>query len=74
MRIPVAIAHVLAAALALAERKEGSLGSAASELARRIFRGVSTDRVDGDPAVFAVAKDAKPITSEDVDRSLAEWP
>ena len=65
---------VLAVARALAERKGGSLGSALSELARRGFRSASPARHDRDATVFAVDADAEPFTSEDVYRSLAEWP
>ena len=74
MRTSATIASVLAAALALAERKRGSLGSAMSELARRGFRRGTSTRTDEDSTVFAVAADAKPITSQDVYRSLEEWP
>ena len=65
---------VLAVARALAERNGSSLGSALSELARRGFKSASTAGDDGDGTVFAVAVDAEPITSEDVYRSLDEWP
>ena len=65
---------VLAVARALAERNGSSLGRAVSELARRGFKSAYTTRTDDDPTVFAVAADAKPITSEDVYRSLDEWP
>ncbi len=65
---------VLAVARALAERQGGSLGNALSELARRGFKSASTARIDADATVFDVAVDAEPITSEDVYRSLAEWP
>ena len=74
MQVPAAIAGVLAAALALAERKGGGPGSAVSEFARRGFRRASSGRIDADPTVFAVSADAQPITSEDVNRSLGEWP
>ncbi len=63
---------VLAVARALAERKGSSLGNALSELARRGFK--SPPPGDGDGTVFAVATDAEPITSEDVYRSLSDWP
>ncbi len=65
---------VLAVARALATREGGSLGSALSELARRGFRSASPVRKDGDDTVFAVAADAEAITSEDVYRSLDDWP
>ena len=65
---------VLAVARALAERTESSLGSALSELARRGFRNTSAAAGDGDGTVFAVDADAEPITSDDVYRSLSEWP
>ena len=75
MRVTVNIDEdVLAVARDLADQQGGSLGSALSELARRGFRRGATARTDEDPTVFAVAADAKPITSEDVDRSLDEWP
>ena len=65
---------VLAVARALAERTGGSLGSALSELARRGLRSASPAAVDGDGTAFAVDADAEPITSDDVYRSLSEWP
>ena len=64
---------VLAVARALAERNGSSLGSALSELARRGFRSVAI-REDGDGTTFPVAADAESITSEDVYRSLDDWP
>jgi len=65
---------VLAVARALAGRRGVSLGTAVSELARRGFRGTGVaDHEDGVP-VFRVAPDAPPITSEDVQRALDEWP
>ncbi len=64
---------VLAVARALAEQHGSSLGSALSELARRGFRG-ATITADEDAVVFSVAADAEPFTSEDVYRSLSEWP
>ena len=45
-----------------------------SELARRGFRGTSRSEDVGDGTVFAVPDDAEPITSEDVYRSLSDWP
>ena len=76
MRVTVDIDDdVVAAARALADQNESSLGSALSELARRGFRSASPARHDRDPTVFAVAAAAaEPFTSEDVCRSLAEWP
>ena len=75
MRTTVTIDNdVLAVARALAERNGTSLGSALSELARRGFKSASTAGDEGDGTVFAVAADAEPITSEDVYRSLSEWP
>ena len=65
---------VLAVARALAVRRGSSLGSALSELARRGFRSAPTNREGGDGTTFAVAGDAEPITSEDVYRSLDDWP
>ena len=63
---------VMAVARALAERNGGSLGSAVSELARRGFKSPAARDRDG--SMFAVPADAKPITSEDVYRSLSDWP
>ena len=65
---------VLAVARALAERRGSSLGSALSELARRGFRSEIThgDVIDG--TTFPASADAGPITSEDVYRSLDDWP
>ena len=75
MRTTVTIDNdVLAVARSLAERNGTSLGSALSELARRGFKSASTAGDGGDGTVFAVAADAEPITSEDVYRSLSEWP
>lgn len=65
---------VLAVARALAARRGSSLGSALSELARRGFKRAPVSERDGDGSVFAVADDAEPITSEDVYRSLDDWP
>lgn len=65
---------VLAVARALADRKGSSLGSALSELARRGFRSNASDGKGGDRTTFPVAADAEPITSEDVYRSLDDWP
>ena len=65
---------VLAVARALADRNGVSLGRALSTLARRGFRSAAPAGDDGDGTVFAVAADAEPITSEDVYRSLTEWP
>ncbi|MCY3783603.1 MAG: antitoxin [Chloroflexi bacterium] len=75
MRVTVTIDDdVLAAAQVLADQSGRSLGSALSVLARRGFEGASTAGGDGDPTVFAVPIDAEPVTSEDVYRSLDEWP
>ncbi len=63
---------VLAVARALAEQNGSSLGGALSELARRGFRSASI--VDKDGTTFPVAADAEPIISEDVYRSLDDWP
>ena len=65
---------VLAVARALAERMGCSLGRALSELARRSFKSAATAAGRGDGTMFAVAADAEPITSEDVYRSLDDWP
>ena len=64
---------VLAVARSLAERKGSSLGSALSELARRGFR-TELAHDDGDGTTFPAPSDAEPITSEDVYRSLGDWP
>ena len=66
---------VLAVARALAARRGISLGSAVSDLARRGFRGTGVaDREDDGIPVFRVPPDAPPITSDDVQRALDEWP
>ena len=65
---------VLAVAREFAAQKGCSLGSALSELARRGFKRSPVSERDGDGSVFAVAADAEPITSEDVYRSLDDWP
>lgn len=65
---------VLAVARALAARRRSSLGSALSELARRGLRSSGPVRKDEDDTVFAVSADAEAITSEDVYRSLSDWP
>ena len=75
MRTTVTIDNdVLAVARALAERNGTSLGRAISELARRGFRSAPAAVEQGEGAVFAVDSDAAPITSEDVYRSLSDWP
>ncbi|MCY3971249.1 MAG: antitoxin [Holophagales bacterium] len=75
MRVTVTIdGDVLAAAKALASRRGSSLGSALSELARRGYSNLTPVRKGGDDTVFAVRADAEAITSEDVDRALADWP
>ena len=66
--------EVLAVARALAERNRISLGSALSELARRGFKNAAASVDGGDGSVFAVPPDAEPITSEDVYRSMHDWP
>ena len=75
MRTTVSIDDdVLAVARALAERKGSSLGSALSELARR---GLQSGIINSDVTVgttFPAPADAGPITSEDVNRSLSDWP
>ena len=65
---------VLSVARALADRNRTSLGTALSELARRGFRGTPRSEDVGDGTVFAVPDDAEPITSEDVYKSLSDWP
>ena len=75
MRTTVSIDDdVLAVARALAERKGCSLGSALSELARRGLQSgiINNDVTEG--TTFPVPADAGPITSEDVYRSLGDWP
>ena len=75
MRTTVTIDNdVLAVARALADRNRTSLGRALSELARRGFRGAPADGRRGHGAVFDVDANAGPITSEDVYRSLSDWP
>lgn len=64
---------VLAVARALASRNGGSLGGALSELARRGFKGAAIASAE-DAVVFRVPADAEPFTSEDVYRSLSDWP
>ena len=65
---------VLAVARALAERNGSSLGRALSELARRGFKNTTATSENGDGTTFPVATDTKPISSEDVHRSLDDWP
>ena len=65
---------VLAVARALAERKGSSLGGALSELARRGLKGEYTHSDVTDGTTFPASADAEPITSEDVYRSLDDWP
>lgn len=65
---------VMAVARALADRKGSSLGSALSELARRGFRNNPTRGEAADGTTFPTPDDAGPITSEDVYRSLSDWP
>ena len=65
---------VLSVARALAERKGSSLGSALSELARRGFKSAPVAEDGGDGTVFVSATDSEPFTSEDVFRSLSDWP
>ena len=64
---------VLAVAKALADRSGSSLGNALSELARRGFKGAAIAS-DEDAVVFRVPPDAEPFTSDDVYRSLSDWP
>ena len=65
---------VLAVARALAERKGSSLGGALSELARRGFKSELTHGDVTDGTTLPASVDAEPITSEDVYRSLDDWP
>ena len=75
MRTTVTIGDdVLAVARALAARNGTSLGTALSELARRGFRRPQADAEKGALPVFRVAADAEPITSEDVQKALSDWP
>lgn len=75
MRTTITIDNdVLAVARALAERNGTSLGHAISELARRGFRSTPAAVEHREGSVFAAASDADPITSEDVYRSLSDWP
>ena len=59
---------------AVAQRKGISLGKAVSELARSGFECAPITVPGGDSTVFAIPADAKPITNEDVARSLNDWP
>jgi len=70
----VSIGRFLTATYALAELVTGSLGNAVSKFVRRAFPGASSDRADRDPTVFAIPIDAEPISSEDVNRALADFP
>ncbi|MYB53798.1 MAG: antitoxin [Acidobacteriia bacterium] len=64
---------IMAVARALAQQNAVSLGHALSELARHGQRATSAAvESDGLP-VFAVSRDATPITSDDVDKALGEW-
>ena len=74
MRTAVTIDDVLAVARALANRNGASLGRALSGLSRRGLKGTPADGQRGRGAVFAVESGADPITSEDVCRSLSDWP
>ena len=75
MRTTVTIDNdILAVARALAEQNGTSLGRAISELARRGFRSAPGAVQQGEGTVFAVDSEAAPITSEDVSRSLSDWP
>ncbi|MDE0109505.1 MAG: hypothetical protein OXN96_16970 [Bryobacterales bacterium] len=64
---------ILAIARALAQKHGVSLGRALSELARRgqYATGAAVES-DGLP-VFAVPRDAKPITSDEAYKALGEW-
>ena len=65
---------VLSEECAIAERKGSSLGRALCELARRSLRSAAVPNLDEGLPVFPVDSDAKPITSEDVNGALSEWP
>ena len=65
---------VLEAARAVAALKGYSLGRALSELARRGLANPSADHKDEAATVFAIPVDAEAISSEDVYRSLDDWP
>lgn len=65
---------VLAVAKALATRRGSSLSSVVSELARRGLQASTPAQKREGETVFTVAADAKAITSEDVHRSLDDWP
>lgn len=58
----------------MAGRDGSSVGTALSEPARRGLRVAATEIKDDGLPVFAVEPDAEPITSEDVDAALADWP
>ena len=62
---------VLAAARALAEARDVSLGDAISELARRGL-ATPTTSTHGLPT-FAVQPDARPLTPEMVEEALDTW-
>lgn len=65
---------ILAIARTLVQQNGISLGRALSELARRGQRATTAAvESDGLP-VFAVPRDAKPITSDEVYKSMGEWP
>ena len=64
---------VLAVARALADRNGSSLGGALSEPARRGFKRAAIES-DEDVVMFHVPADAEPFTSDDVYRSLTDWP
>ena len=75
MRVTVTIDDdVLTVARVLAEQRGCSVGSALSELARRGFRSTVVGVEGGDGTTFPVTADAELITSEDVYRSLDDWP
>ena len=65
---------VLAVARALAQRQGCSLGSALSELARRGLKRVHSSEDHQGEGLFAVPAGAASFTSEDVYRSLSDWP
>ena len=64
----------LAVGRVVAERQGSKLDSAVAELSGCGFKCASIARSDGNSTVFVVAVDVEPITSEDVHRSLDEWP
>ena len=65
---------VLAVARAMADRTGSRVGRALSEPAPRGLRAAVIEIRDDGLPVFAVGPDAEPITNEDVNAALADWP